>query len=246
MAEDLKDWGSPGLRFMSADSGARETNTVFFTPSEHFQEAPAGAGSAAIAPLSAGADLIGYLCLAAPDAERYREGKDAGALKSLAAKIGLALGNAYEHERALRRAARPEAPDVYSEVFFMEYLRKEMNRSWRSGRVFSLACATWPGWKSEDAEVITELARNVRSADICGRGETTPMWILFPETDSAGALTAVERLRDLTQKRGDIPWIHFGLSEFSRNTPTASALVENARRALRQCGPEKPVVVEKS
>jgi len=202
-----------------------------------FGEATPLLSSALVANLCVDEDELGLLCLGSDDPNRYCGGMNMDLIASLADKIALGIQNAWDHESRDRESFSGCIDGIYSESFFREYLTKEFNRSWRSGKVFSLMalslgfCAEGPS-----AEDIAELIRShIRSSDVAAEGDSENLWILLPETDLNGAQLVAERLtRCVAEEFDQEVTLHFGITLFSRDATAVPMLMSRARAALQE------------
>jgi uncharacterized protein YigA (DUF484 family) len=205
-------------------------------------------GSAAIAYLSPDDDKLGLLCLGSSDPRRYCGDMNTDLIAGLAEKIGLGIKNAWDHENAVRRMLKGHAQGVFSEAFFMDYLQKEFQRTWRNRRPFSLAAMSWSSPEGCPAsKEITELvSANIRSSDIVAQGDTVSLWALLPDTDAETAKNMAQRIAATADERfhGD-PSLHVGITEFSKEAAVLSTLIDQAKAALRKAEEnDQRIVVE--
>lgn len=157
---------------------------------------------------------------------------------------------------------------LYGKDFFEELLLKEVVRSSRYARPFSLLTIevcydyfvkemnlrTELGYRilKEVGCVIQDLARDV---DFGGRIDGEILALALPETERDGALVAAERLRESMAERSFVGTNHpeprvalsIGLSSFPENGKTREELIlaaERARLEARQAGGNKVVAAE--
>ena len=138
--------------------------------------------------------------------------------------------------------------DIYNRRYFQYFLKNEFARSFRYKRDFSCAIIDLDkfkrindkfGHQKGDAvlqKTASILMRNIRNSDIACRYGGDEFAILFPETDSAGAYNAVERIRECVleeEKDQDYAMtVSCGISSFSETTKKFDDLVERADKAL--------------
>jgi uncharacterized protein YigA (DUF484 family) len=204
-----------------------------------FGESTSVIGSAAVAYLCPDKEELGLLCLGSSDPRRYCGDMSTDLIASLAEKIALGIKNAWDHENALKGMLRKHSQGVFTETFFLEYLEKEFDRAWRNRRPFSLAVLSWsssePGGSPSSAEVTDFVIENMRSADVAAHGDTVSFWFLLPDTDANAAKNMAQRLLDAADERfdGDLV-LHVGITEFSKDAPVLSMLIDRAKSALRK------------
>jgi len=194
--------------------------------------------SAALAILSADNGEVGVLCLGSDDPDRYRGGMNTDIIASLADKIALGIRNAWDHEKLSEEALSGTADGVRAEAFFRESLEWEFQRAWRYRRPFAVMGLSWRGDEEEGtppSEVKHLVRRNMRSCDLVAEGDDVDLWVLFPETDVAGARAAAERLTAMFQEAfsGRVT-LHAGLTEYSTAAAVASTLMHEARLAVEE------------
>lgn len=195
--------------------------------------------SAAVARLGRDDDHLGFLCLGTDDPAGSWGNMLSDLITELAHKVSLGLYNAWEHECSAMRAIDAHTPDVYSDPFFHAYLSKEFSRAWRNHSCFSLMAISVASM-DEDPEtpetfLVTLLKNVLRSSDLVAQGQPGQFWALLPDTNAAAARHAAERITLECSKlsRGNTV-LHIGISEFSRNAPTQSALIRETLSALKQ------------
>lgn len=195
--------------------------------------------SATVATLSANGHELGLLCLGSSDPGRYWCGMNTELIASLATKVSLGILNAWDHETRLRDALLAREEGLYTEAFFLEYLQKELNRSWRTLTPFSLMALEWSAHAQACGpagdEVVALVQRNLRSEDIVAESESGKLWVLLPHTSIEHAKAIGERLsnrfREELHERADF---YTGITQFSRYAGVASALVRQAEQALAE------------
>jgi hypothetical protein len=159
-------------------------------------------------------------------------------ISEVANKISLGFYNAWDHETSIRRAIDGSDPEIYSEQFFQAYLRKEFARAWRNHDCFSLMAISWEASDHDSAscekQFVKLLQNSLRSSDLVARGELAKFWVLLPDTAADEAQCAAQRLTLASHEhtRGQNP-LRIGVTEFSRHTPTQSALLQEALAAMQ-------------
>ncbi len=197
-----------------------------------------------IAPLTDNGEKIGFLALGASEAQDLKEGVDSDFVGKAARKLSGALMNAWGHEAASLKALTTDIEDVYTEVFFMEFLKKLFQQAWRRECVITVAAISWPSGEGvDDLRIKDTIRRNVRAADLCAAGEVVPIWVLYPNTTREGAQVAVERLRDLLRNEPLNCTARFGVSSFTKNAISPSSMTGAAHRALRQAQTDERSIV---
>lgn len=213
-----------------------------------FRDESDNLGSAVVAPIVQGTEVLGVVCLGSGDPLRYSRAKSSALMMGLADKIALALTNAFEHENAARGLWVSEVEGVYSELFFREYLHKEFNRAWRWHKPFTVMAVSWGDGSAASAEtneLLDLFRRNLRSADIAARGESVGLWALLPETDAATAEKITDRIFKLAEEAFPGTTLHIGMTEFSRTATAMPILLNRASQALDEAMQLKvPVVVK--
>ena len=109
IASYYKDAPIDGMGFVSCDklnlpeNGIQIINDLDFNYTTNlFGHNSPKISSAVIVPLTSGEKPLGLLCLGSNDPNRYRSGMDTELISSLAAKLSLAVSNAWAHESASR------------------------------------------------------------------------------------------------------------------------------------------------
>lgn len=205
--------------------------------------------SATVATLSANGHELGLLCLGSSDPGRYWCGMNTELIASLATKISLGILNAWDHETRMRDALLACGEGPYTEAFFLEYLQKELNRSWRTLTPFSLMALEWhphaEGCSPAREQVVALVQSNLRSEDIVAESESGNLWVLLPHTNIEHAKAVGERLSDRVREEfQDRGVLSAGITQFSRYAGVASALLRQAERALAEArgANDSPVV----
>lgn len=202
-----------------------------------FGEAAPLLASAVVANLCVDENELGLLCLGSEDPNRYCGGMNTELIASLADKIALGIQNAWDHECRARESLVGCTDGIYTESFFREYLAKEFNRSWRTGKVFSLMALSWIS--SPEAGSVEEIAEqiraNVRSSDVVAHGAAARLWILLPETDLDGAKLVGERLTGRFMEEFDQEvMLRCGITSFGRDVTAVAMLINRAQAALEE------------
>ncbi|NIS73806.1 MAG: diguanylate cyclase [Deltaproteobacteria bacterium] len=167
------------------------------------------------------------------------------------------MGNKKELERlndTLREmASRDGLTGLYNHRIFYEFLMKELRRSNRHGRVFSLLFMDVDFFKRyndtnghlEGDKLLRSLAeiltKRLRKTDLIARYGGEEFIVLLPETDKDGARVAAEDVRKLmedhpfegreTQPQGRVT-ISIGIASFPDDGSDSESLVKSADEAL--------------
>jgi hypothetical protein len=189
-------------------------------------------------------DYFGLLCLAAGDT-RYSDRIDFTPALTMAQKIALAFINVLDHQTKQEKAFRSPIDKIYTEPFFLEVLNKQLDLSWRTRRGFSLMAIKLPKCAPSDRDVLLRLVSDsFRSSDIVANSDSADLWVLFPDTDAKQAQIATDRLLSAFQTAisGRVT-ASVGITEFSRNSVSISAMLTEAVSALQATSAGNPVNV---
>lgn len=195
--------------------------------------------SAAVAYLGRKNEDLGLLCLGSDDPSRYCGNMNTDLILKVANKITLGFCNAWDHESAIRSAIETPDLDIYSDQFFQAYLRKEFARAWRNHSCFSLMAISAEDPSDGSAlcneHLVNLLKSTLRASDLVAHGDWAQFWALLPDTDADEAKCAARRLVEASSElsQGNTS-LRIGITEFSRNAPTRSAMLRAAREALQE------------
>jgi len=240
--------------FMEYDASLRSEAFVLDDPSGElarslFGDSVSMVASAAVAYLWLKNEDLGLLCLGSNDPCRYCGDMNTDLIVQVASKISLGFCNAWDHESAIKQAIETPDSEIYSDRFFKAYLAKEFARAWRSHACFSLMAVSAEAGSLDttlcEEQVIGLLQSTIRSSDLVAQGDTSQFWVLLPDTDAEEAKCAALRLVEGSCKlwRGNTS-LHVGITEFSRNAPAHTILLQNARDALQEATEgHEPVVI---
>jgi diguanylate cyclase (GGDEF)-like protein len=138
---------------------------------------------------------------------------------------------------------------LFNRRFFYEILEREIEKSRRKEKVFTIAIGDLDNFKKindtfghlEGDRILTEVAQiikdNIRKYDIAARLGGEEFAILLPETTKEEALAIIDRLREEICRRNLCEGnkklsISFGLSSFPEDGQTLDTLLSRADRAL--------------
>ena len=102
-----------------------------------------------------------------------------------------------------------------------------------------------PKCAPSDRDVLLRLvADSFRSSDIVANSDSADLWVLFPDTDAKQAQIATDRLLSAFQTAisGRVT-ASVGITEFSRNSVSISAMLTEAVSALQATSAGNPVNV---
>ena len=241
---DLPGVGTIPLEFLAYEDFAGTDPFVLDDPDGDlcqtlFATSASMVSSAVIANLTNQNKDLGLLCLGSEDPDRYCGGMNTHLISMLADKVSLGILNAWDHEKQARKTLFAYPHDVYSHLFFQEYLTKEFNRAWRTQIPFTVAAVSWKrrsGSELPSTHEVSEIfSANLRSADLLAVGDRVNLWLLLHDTDVTKAEAIAHRVCGLSGEYvADDLTLHVGITQFSRHAPVASTLLKHARQALHQ------------
>jgi FixJ family two-component response regulator/GGDEF domain-containing protein len=175
-----------------------------------------------------------------------------GSDRSVAEKFcefgGVAIRNAMRFRALERRSLRDPETRAYSQAYFEDAARNEIQKANRFGYRFSILRVEIEGWGAADAAVdgprttvvdreVVEAARRVegalRATDLLATGDDGAFLLLLPQTDALGAGVLAQRIRAafvaLWEGR-EAPIVRFAATTF----PVDGTQLESLERVLDQ------------
>ncbi|NNG01041.1 MAG: DUF484 family protein [Desulfobacteraceae bacterium] len=161
--------------------------------------------SIAIIPISLDGEPIGSLNQADTAATRFQPGIDTSLLEKLALKVSLCLSNVTAHEKLRLLTKRGTLTGLLTPPLFEDMVKRELFRSKRNGRAFSLIALDF----QQDARVLGEkklgkgiliahisetLRKLCRGCDLLAIYENNTYIALLPETHLQEAAHFINRL----------------------------------------------------
>jgi diguanylate cyclase (GGDEF)-like protein len=155
-------------------------------------------------PLLAGVETLGIVHVEPREGRSLSPEQRADAV-ALAQAGSIALQNASRFEELQQRTIRDDAFGTYRVAYLDDLVRKELDRSRRYGRCFSVALVSVDDVETLVREVGREATRVVdraviaavssvfRDADVLARASDGAYRVLLPETDRFGALAFIRR-----------------------------------------------------
>jgi two-component system cell cycle response regulator len=125
-----------------------------------------------------------------------------------------ALANALRFRSLERRAFRDPTTRVYTQIFFEDAVRNEIQKATRFGRSFSIihvdagllanldACSAGGDPDNTVSDLIEYLASALRSTDLLASRDASHYNVLLPETDALGVAVLKQRMRRLVEQSG--------------------------------------------
>lgn len=175
-------------------------------PSIRLSENFPSSGSAILAPLILGEELLGLLSLSSSRPAAFTD-SDQRLLMSFANTTTAALRNAMLHAKVQKLAITDSLTELYNRRGFFNLGRREVDRAQRFGRTLSAILIDLDNFKDvndtyghavgdQALRIVAErLQSSVREVDILGRYGGDEFVVLLPETDLQAARTAAERIR---------------------------------------------------
>ena len=210
--------GTPGLRLLALRGLVRSADEPAEIPADAAGlEAPEDEGSAANAtspqlqvPIRHGGRLLALARLADRLDGRDFDARDRAAAEKFAELAGLAIANALRFRSLESRSFRDPASGAYTEAYFQDVLRNELQKADRFGRSFSLLLlALEPPAPSDLArderqrfrhDVAHHVGRALRSTDLLAEQGGGRFGLLLPETDALGAAVLKRRIREALEQ----------------------------------------------
>jgi diguanylate cyclase (GGDEF)-like protein len=173
---------------------------------------PNQAGSALFVPLYSGADLIGLARLSDPLDEIEFGAPELAAAEKFGRYGATAVVNALRFRALERRSFREPTTRAYTQAFFQDAVRNEIQKAARFGRSFSMIRVDVGPLgnlvrRSSDGEIsrivadlVEHLAAALRSTDLLASRDACHYSVLLPETDAVGAAVLKQRIRELVEQ----------------------------------------------
>jgi diguanylate cyclase (GGDEF)-like protein len=166
-----------------------------------------------LVPLMSGDDMIGYLSVRNPRDGRVPDVERVRTLEIFAVQAVMALQSAHHYEEIKRLTFIDGLTPAYNYRYFQETLLKEIHRHQRTGHQLALAMLDIDNFKLINDTfghpvgdeilkgLVEELMRNARDSDVVARYGGEEFAIILPETPSASAKDAANRLREIIERR---------------------------------------------
>jgi FixJ family two-component response regulator/GGDEF domain-containing protein len=208
--------GAPGLRLLALRGLVRSSEEPAELAAEAAEAEPldaTGAGEAAPqlrVPIRYGGRLLALARLADRLDGRDFDARDRAAAEKFAELAGLAVANALRFRSLESRSFRDPASGAYTEAYFQDVLRNELQKADRFGRSFSLLLlalepAAPAGLSREERlrfrhDLAHHVGRALRSTDLLAEHGSASFALLLPETDTLGAAMLKRRIRDALEQ----------------------------------------------
>jgi diguanylate cyclase (GGDEF)-like protein len=175
-----------------------------------------------IVPMMRGDELIGYLSVRGPRDRRVPSEETVRTLEIFGVQAGMAVQSARQYQQIERLTFIDALTPAYNHRYFQDALAKEIHRHGRSGNEFLLAMIDIDNFKRVNDSfghpigdevlkgLVDELLTNGRDSDVIARYGGEEFSIIFPDTPSAAARDAANRLRELVERR------HFEIPQLGR------------------------------
>lgn len=204
-------------------------------------------------PLSGNDQMLGYLSVRDPHDRRIPTLEKVQTLEIFATQAVTALQSARQYEEIKRLTFIDALTPAYNHRYFQEALNKEIHRHSRTGHELALAMLDIDNFKKINDTfghpvgdeilkgLVEELMRNARDSDVVARYGGEEFAIIFPDTATASARDAANRMREIVEKREfPIPGVNrtlfitvsIGVALFPREGTTAADLISRADAAL--------------
>jgi diguanylate cyclase (GGDEF)-like protein len=208
--------------------------------------------SCVIVPVTAGAEVLGVLCLADREGNAPFAADDVARLGALAAPAALALARlrTERHVESLAQAAIVDpASALFNRFYFQSRLQEELQRASRQGTTLSLQIIDVDSFKAVNdrfghlagdaiiKDVADILRRSVRVFDVCARYGGDEFVVVMPGSGLDSAVAVAERIRlriaDRHRESLDEPGVtvSIGVAEL-RAGDHARDVIDRADRAL--------------
>ncbi len=189
-----------------------------------------------IARLELGSEAMGLLLHAGLEWHGVHRGPLIDLVRAPAA-AALCLVSA--REQAMRGAIKDPGSSAYTFAYFVDVAGREIDKSRRHQRRFSLLTLNLDDPDSPDAlsvELAERVLATVRASDVLARVDEREFYILLPETGGVGAYTCRRRLLSKlgarAARRGEgvrLP-VTLGTATYPHDGPDLSALLRRAKR----------------
>ncbi len=178
----------------------------------HYINASESTKSEIAVPLIREKRLLGVLDLESNRKNRFTE-DDKKILQAVADEISVAIENALLYEEMKKLAERDELTGLYNYRAFRKELEKEVSRSLRYGKVFSLVMFDIDYFKNYNDNnghdmgnvvlhsVGSILRKATRKTDFPARFGGEEFIVILPETGKGGALVFAERIRAIIENK---------------------------------------------
>lgn len=166
-----------------------------------------------LVPLMRADQMIGYLSVREPHDRRIPSVEKVQTLEVFATQAVTALHSARQYEEIKRLTFIDALTPAYNHRFFQEALSKEIHRHARTGHELALAMLDIDNFKKINDTfghpvgdeilkgLVEELMTNARDSDVVARYGGEEFAIIFPDTRTAAAAEAANRLRELIARR---------------------------------------------
>jgi diguanylate cyclase (GGDEF)-like protein len=166
--------------------------------------------SCVVVPVTAGADVLGVLCLADREGDVPFVADDVAKLGALVAPAALALARlrSERHVESLAQAAIVDpASGLFNRFYFQSRLQEELQRATRQGTALSLQLIDVDSFKTVNdrfghlagdaiiKDVADILRRSVRVFDVCARYGGDEFAVVMPGSRLQSAAAVAERIR---------------------------------------------------
>ncbi len=161
-------------------------------------------GEALYLPIRAGGMTLGILRLSGKLDRELFDPSDRALAEKFCEFAGVAMHNAMRFRALERRSLRCPETRAYSQAYFEDAVRNEIQKANRFGHRFSIVRVDIEGWTGEDARdandrEVVEAARRVegalRATDVLATGDEGAFLLLLPQTDALGAGVLSQRIR---------------------------------------------------
>src|SRR5688572_12637870 len=204
-------------------------------------------------PLSWTDQILGYPSVRDPHDRRIPTLEKVQTLEIFATQAVTALQSARQYEEIKRLTFIDALTPAYNHRYFQEALNKEIHRHSRTGHELALAMLDIDNFKKINDTfghpvgdeilkgLVEELMRNARDSDVVARYGGEEFAIIFPDTATASARDAANRMREIVENREfRVPAVNrtlfitvsIGVAVYPREGTTAADLISRADAAL--------------
>lgn len=209
-------------------------------------------GSFMSVPLKSDDKVIGVLNIHRPDKDAFKK-HDLDFFEAVADHVAVAIEKARIFEKTKEDAAKDELTELYNRRFFFEKLGKEMKRSKRYKKVFSIVMVDLDHFKAYNdlcghirgdnalRQAARLLQQSLRGEDVVARFGGEEFILLLPEIGKDDALKAAEKLRKSIEEdkfKGEelLPGgrltASFGIAAYPEDGEEGLQLIDAADKAL--------------